>query len=88
MRGQVSDAVRYALTRGQRPTWIDPAQQWIHRPPVEEWRRILPEPVATAETGPARGTRNRRDDQAGSARVANTRPYPPAPKGPAESRRS
>ncbi|WP_203822915.1 hypothetical protein [Paractinoplanes ferrugineus] len=53
-RGQVADAVRYALTRGRRPTWIDPMGRRIHRPAIGDWQAlfaIAPEPTGSPRTG-------------------------------------
>ncbi|MFD0524422.1 hypothetical protein [Paractinoplanes durhamensis] len=81
-RGQVCDAVRYALAQGRCPVWIDPEQQWIHRPAADEWPTFLPSPAEAAVSAQAemRSVRNRRDGQPGTGqpgtgRVANTGSY-------------
>lgn len=81
-RGQVGDAIRYALTRGKYPTWIDPANQWIHRPTIGQWHDLLPDPAEPpAAPVRARTTRNRRETQADPGRVANNGPHQRPPGG-------
>jgi hypothetical protein len=41
-RGGTCEALRYALGRGMRPTWVDPVQRRTWWPTPAEWARVLP----------------------------------------------
>lgn len=43
-RGGTCEAIRYALTKGMRPTWVDPVSRRTWWPTVADWRAVLPEP--------------------------------------------
>ena len=41
-RGGTCEALRYALDRGHRPTWVDPVRRETWWPTVDQWRAVLP----------------------------------------------
>lgn len=42
--GGTCEAIRYALSKGMRPTWVDPVRQRTWWPTTAEWQDALPEP--------------------------------------------